>query len=92
MATYVTFKDITGHTREELTLLCQRARARTAAPSSDDQRQAAKLLLGAFASFIDAQVPVPTDIRMAVAELVSRGDGVSDAVAQNQGGESKKAA
>ena len=70
MATYVTCKDITGHTRDELTKLCQRARARAAAPSSDDQRQAAMLLLGAFAAFIEAQVPVPTDIRMAVADLV----------------------
>ncbi len=73
----VTCFDITGHTRAELTSLCKRASVRAAGQLSDDQREAAKLLLEAFASFIAQRVPVPTDIRMAVADLVTRGDQLS---------------
>ena len=70
MPDYVTYREITGHTREELTSLCDRARA-DAVASGDDQQQAAKLLLEAFASFIVARVPVPSDIRKAVSDLTS---------------------
>lgn len=80
----VTCFDITGHTRQELTSLCARATARAAGPMSDDQRKAARLLLAAFASFVEERVSVPTDIRMAVADLLSRGDDLSDCEAAPQ--------
>ena len=73
----VTCFDITGHTRQELTVLCQRANARAPGPMSDDQRQASRLLLQAFAAFIAERVPVPLDIRMAVADVVARGNDLS---------------
>jgi hypothetical protein len=77
MPVYVTCRDITGHTREELTSLCNRVRVRTTATMSDDQREASRLLLEAFAAFVAEKVPVPRDIRMAVADMVSRGDMLS---------------
>jgi len=74
MAVQVTCFDITGHTRDELTSLCQRALGTASGSMTEDQREAARLLLEAFAAFITERVPVPTDIRMAVANLVMRGD------------------
>jgi hypothetical protein len=48
---------------------------------SEDQREAAAQLLEAFASFVVAGVSVPPDIRMAVVDLLQRGDGPADASA-----------
>jgi hypothetical protein len=75
MVIHVTCKDITGHTRDELTALVKRATVRAAGPMSGDQREAVTLLLNAFACFIAERTAVPTDIRMAVAEVMNRGDG-----------------
>jgi hypothetical protein len=73
MPVYVTCRDITGHTREELTSLCNRVRARATATTSEDQREASRLLLEAFAAFVAEKLPVPRDIRTAVADMVARG-------------------
>src|SRR6185295_10762787 len=74
MTVYVTCQDITGHTREELTELCERARVRPGEPMTDDQKQAARLLLEACAAFIDARLAAPRDIRRVVAEVIMQGD------------------
>ena len=80
MVIQVTCLDITGRTRDELTSLCKRATEQVAAtPMSEDQREAAAQLLEAFASFVVAGVSVPPDIRMAVVDLLQRGDGPADA-------------
>ena len=72
--THVTCRDITGHTRDELTGLCQRAMVQAGEPMNDVQKEAARLLLEACAAFIDARVSVPRDIRKAVLGLLERGD------------------
>ena len=73
MVIQVTCLDITGRSREELTSLCKRtAEAAAQAPLSEDQKEAAGQLLEAFASFVVAGVSVPTDIRMAVVDLLNR--------------------
>ena len=73
MVIQVTCLDITGRSREELTSLCKRtAEAAAQAPLSEDQKEAADQLLEAFASFVVAGVSVPTDIRMAVVDLLNR--------------------
>jgi hypothetical protein len=74
MPVYVTCQDITGHTREELTELCERARVRAGEPMTDDQKEAARLLLEACAAFIDARLVVPKDIRAVVAQVIAHGD------------------
>ena len=75
MATqYVTCRDITGQTRKQLTLLCDRAKGRPGEPASEEQKEAARLLLAACAAFIDARVSVPRDIRMAILDLLERSD------------------
>ena len=74
MVTQVTCREITGHTRDELTSLRDRAITQLAGPMCDDQRQAATLLLTAFGAFIEERVLVPADIRMAVAALVHCGE------------------
>ena len=85
MVIQVTCRDITGHTREELTELVKRATVRAAGPMSDDQREASRLLLDAFSSFIAERVAVPADIRMAVADIAARGDGLAGVGAAGQG-------
>ena len=92
MVIHVTCKDITGHTREELTSLVKRATARAAGPMSDDQREASRLLLNAFACFIAERTAVPTDIRMAVADITMRGDGLAAMEAAGQDGQARIAA
>ena len=73
MVIQVTCQDITGRTRDELTSLCKRtAEAAAQAPLSEDQKEAADQLLEAFASFVVAGVSVPTDIRLAVVDLLNR--------------------
>ena len=62
MVTHVTCFDITGHSRDELSLLRDRA--------VSGQQDAATILMEAVASFIDARVPVPRDLRLAVASLI----------------------
>jgi hypothetical protein len=70
----VTCLEITGRTRDELTAIRNRATGqdtgRINLPMSEDQREAAMLLMEAFASFIVAGVAVPTDIREAVRDLI----------------------
>lgn len=92
MVIQVTCKDITGHTRDELTSLVRRATVRAAGPMSDDQREASQLLLTAFASFIAERVAVPTDIRMAVADITMRGDGLAAVEAAGQDNHARAAA
>ena len=77
MVIQVTCLDITGRTRDELTLLCKRATAEAASPLSEDQREAAEDLLEAFASFVVSGVSVPADIRKAVVDLLRRSDGLA---------------
>jgi hypothetical protein len=73
MVVQVTCQDITGRTRDELTSLCKKTAAAAAqAPLSEDQKEAASQLLEAFASFVVAGVSVPTDIRLAVVDLLNR--------------------
>jgi len=74
MVVHVTCLEITGRTRDELTLLRKRATEHVAATMSDDQKEAADQLLEAFASFVVAGVSVPPDIRQAVVDLLRRGD------------------
>ena len=68
----VTCFDITGHTRDELTALRERAKIQAGESMSEDQKHAARILLEAFAAFIDARCAVPKDIRMIVSDLVSQ--------------------
>ena len=70
---HVTCLDITGHTRDELTALRERARIEAGESMNADQEQAARLLMEAFAAFVDARVTAPKDIRMSVTEMVARG-------------------
>jgi len=79
MVVQVTCLDITGRTRDELTLLCKRVTGEAAAPMSEEQREAAGHLLEAFASFVVSGVSVPPDIRKAVVDLLQRGDGSAGA-------------
>ena len=72
MVVQVTCLEITGRTRDELTSLCKRATGEVTAPMSADQKEAAEDLLEAFASFVVAGVAVPTDIRLAVVDLLRR--------------------
>jgi hypothetical protein len=90
MAVHVTCKDITGYTRDELTSLCKRA----IGPRSETQREAAKLLMEAFACFVAERVAVPADIRLTVADLVTRGEGLAgvDASPRSPFGPTKLAA
>ena len=74
MAVYVTCQEITGHTRDELTALCEAARIREGQPMTEDQKRAARLLLEACAAFIDARLAVPKDIRVVVAQVITQGD------------------
>jgi len=78
MAVYVTCFDVTGHTRDELTALRERAKVHAGEHMNEDQKRAARLLLQAFASFIEARLPAPRDIRMTIAELMARGDGFGE--------------
>jgi len=73
MVKHVTCLDITGRTRAELTELRERARIDSVESMNDDQKQAARMLLEAFAAFVDAKVTPPKDIRVRVSELVARG-------------------
>ena len=72
MVVQVTCAEITGRTRDELTSLLGRAMARPIGAMSDDQEEAAKQLVEAFASFVEAGVTPPEDIRLAVTDLVLR--------------------
>jgi hypothetical protein len=74
MVIHVTCQEITGYSRAELTELCERARIRAGEPMTEDQKQAARVLLEACAAFIDARLAVPKDIRLVIAELITQGE------------------
>jgi hypothetical protein len=75
MVIHITCFDVTGHTRDELSALRERAKVPAGEPMNEDQRLAARELLHAFASFVEARVPAPKDIRTVMADLMRRGDG-----------------
>ena len=78
MVVQVTCLEITGRTRDELTAIRKRATVQETGLAtglmSTDQKEAAMLLMEAFASFVVAGVAVPTDIRAAVRDLILHGD------------------
>ena len=87
MVVKVTCLEITGRTRDELTAIRNRATGQATGldtvPRSEDQKEAARLLMEAFSSFIVAGVAVPSDIRAAVWDLILHGDPVLGAPAND---------